>query len=149
MLRLASCSVLACGIVLLAAAPAFAEWRRLDSPNFVVIGDVGGGTLRDVALRFEGFRETLTRVLSARATGTAVPTVVIVFPSDSAFRPFKPRYQGKPVDGVAGLFVGRRDISYIALVADGQEERLRVVFHEYAHLVTSNLTRNLPVWIAE
>ena len=135
--------------MLLGAAPGFAEWRRLDSPNFVVIGDVGGGTLRNVALRFEGFRETLTRVLSARATGTAVPTIVIVFPSDSAFRPFKPRYQGNVQDTVAGLFVGRRDVNYIAVVADGQEERLRVVFHEYAHLVTSNATRNLPVWLAE
>jgi hypothetical protein len=138
-----------CGIVLLDAAPGFAEWRRLDSPNFVVIGDVGGGTLRHVALRFEGFRETLTRVLSARATGTAVPTIVIVFPSDSAFRPFKPRYQGKVVDEVAGLFVGRRDVNYIAVVDDGREERLRVVFHEYAHLVTSNVARNIPVWLAE
>jgi hypothetical protein len=149
LLRLVPWFGIACGMVLLDAAPTSAEWRRLDSPNFVVIGDVGGGTLRDMALRFEGFRDTLTRVLSARATGTAVPTIVIVFPSDSAFRPFKPRYQGKVQDTVAGVFIGRRDVNYIAVVADGQEERLRVVFHEYAHLVTSNATRNLPVWLAE
>ena len=88
-------------------------------------------------------------MLSARATNSAVPTIVIVFPSDSAFRPFKPRYQGKVVDDVAGLFVGRRDVNYIVVVDDGREERLRVVFHEYAHLVTSNVARNLPVWLAE
>ncbi len=46
--------------------PAAAEWRRLESPNFVVVGDVSARTLREVAVEFEGFRETLTRVLSER-----------------------------------------------------------------------------------
>ena len=131
-----------------AAAPAAAEWRRVDSPNFVVIGEVGGGELRDIAVKFEGFRETLSRVLTERATATAVPTVVIVFPSDRAFTPFKPTFEGKPVE-LAGLFVGRRDINYIALVSDRRQERLRVVFHEYAHLVISNLARSIPTWLNE
>jgi len=43
------------------AAPAAAEWRRIDSPNFVVIGDVSARTLRSVAIEFEGFRETIGR----------------------------------------------------------------------------------------
>jgi hypothetical protein len=94
----------------IAARPAFADWKRIDSPNFVVIGDVSAGQLRDVAVRFEGFRETLSRVLSQRATATAVPTVVIVFPSDKALTPFKPRFKGKPVE-LSGLFVPRSDIN--------------------------------------
>ena len=120
----------------------------MDSPNFVVVGDVGARDLRDIAVKFEGFRETLGRVLTARATATAVPTVVIVFPSDRAFTPFKPLFDGKPIE-LAGLFVGRRDINYIALVADGREDRLKVVFHEYAHLVISNFTHTLPTWLNE
>jgi tetratricopeptide (TPR) repeat protein len=131
------------------AAPCTAEWRRIDSPNFVVIGDVSERTLRGVAVQFEGFRETLTRVLTERATATPVPTVVIVFPSDRAFTPFKPTYQGKPVP-ISGLFVARPDANYIAMVADGgQADGLRIVFHEYAHLVVSNVFRNVPVWLNE
>ncbi len=41
-----------------AAAPPQSQWRRLDSPNFIVIGEVAAGDLRDVAVKFEGFRET-------------------------------------------------------------------------------------------
>ena len=131
-----------------AVTPAAAEWRRVDSPNFVVVGDVGARTLRDVAVQFEGFRETLTRVLSERATSTAVPTVVIVFPSDRAFTPFKPKYEGRPA-AISGLFVSRPDVNYIAMVAGGGPEALRIVFHEYAHLVVANVARNVPAWVNE
>src|SRR6185503_15236266 len=104
--------LLSASLLVTAAAPFQAQWRRLDSPNFIVIGEVGAGELRDIAVKFEGFRETLGRVLNERVTSTAVPTVVIVFRGDGTFSPFKPLYQGKRMD-VAGLFVPRRDINYI------------------------------------
>ncbi|MEN3338137.1 MAG: hypothetical protein V7647_1813 [Acidobacteriota bacterium] len=125
-----------------------AEWRRLDSPNFIIVGDVAPGTLRDVAVSFEGFRETLSRVLTSRVTSTAVPTVVLVFGSDKAFTPFKPRFNGKPVE-LAGLFVGRGDVNYIALNEAAGTEGRRVVFHEYAHLIISNVASNMPLWLNE
>src|SRR5262249_15587431 len=129
------------------ATPAAAEWKRIDSPNFVVIGDVSAGQLRDVAVRFEGFAETLGRLLSQLATATAVPTIVVVFPSDRAFTPFKMRFNGKPV-AMSGLFLPRSDINYIAVVAGG-ESQLQVIFHEYAHLIISNVSHNVPVWLNE
>ena len=141
---------LAVFVLLFALAPAgraAAEWRRIDSPGFVVVGDVGERQLREVANRFEGFRETLSRVLVAQATSSAVPTVVIVFPSSRAFTPFKPIYNGKPIDA-AGLFVSGSDVNYIAVVHDGATTP-RIVFHEYAHLVIANLARNVPVWLSE
>jgi hypothetical protein len=130
------------------AAPAAAEWKRLDSPNFVVVGDVGAGDLKNIARRFEAFRETLSLVLTPAATATAVPTVVMVFPSDSAFTPFKPRYNGKPV-GMTGLFMPRQDANYIAIVRDLNENAMRGVFHEYAHLLISNISDVVPVWLNE
>jgi hypothetical protein len=135
-------------LLVTAAAPPQAQWRRLDSPNFIVIGEVGAGELRDIAVKFEGFRETLGRVLNERVTSTAVPTLVIVFRGDGTFNPYKPRYQGKRME-VAGLFVARRDINYIAMVADNDDQRLRVVFHEYAHLLVSNTGQRVPVWLNE
>ena len=81
-------SALTALMVLLAAAPSAAEWRRLDSPNFTVIGDVSARELRDLAVKFEGFRETLGRAINERATNAAVPTVIIVFPNDKAFTPW-------------------------------------------------------------
>jgi tetratricopeptide (TPR) repeat protein len=131
-----------------AAARAEAQWRRIDSPNFVVIGDQGARDLRDIAVKFEAFRETLSRVLTERAIATAVPTVVIVFPHDRAFTPFKPKFQGRPIE-VGGLFVPRQNINFIAIVSDGDPRRLPTVFHEYAHLVISNVNRTVPVWLSE
>ena len=137
-----------CLIACLAPATAGAEWRRLETPNFVVIGDASEGDLRNIAVQFEGFRETLGRVLSAKATATAVPTVVVVFPHDRAFTPYKPLYKGKPVDA-AGVFYSGRDANYITLVNDVRDGRLRVLFHEYAHLMISNMVMNLPTWLNE
>jgi hypothetical protein len=93
-----ACAAATLVLCTLVASPCAAEWRRVDSPNFVVVGDVSVGTLRDTGLNFEGFRETLSRVLTDRVTGTAVPTVVLVFSSDRAFTPFKPKYQGEAVE---------------------------------------------------
>jgi hypothetical protein len=129
-------------------APASAEWRRLDSPNFVVVGDVSAGDLRTIAVKFEGFRETLGRIMSEQAVSTAVPTIVIVFPSDRAFTPFKPLFRGKPIE-MGGVFMARRDLNYIALVSDGRADRFDIVFHEYAHLLLSNMGRRIPVWLNE
>jgi Protein of unknown function (DUF1570) len=130
------------------ASAAEAQWRRLDSPNFVVIGDVSEGSLRDIAVKFEAFREFLGRVLGERAISTPVPTVVLVFPHERAFTPFKPVYLGKPKN-VAGLFLSRRDINYIAIVNDERADRFGVVFHEFAHLVISNLGTRVPLWLNE
>lgn len=129
-------------------APAAAEWRRLDTPNFIVIGEASARDLGHIAAQFESFRETLSRILSARATATAVPTVVIVFPDERAFAPFERLFQGKPVDS-AGAFHGDRDFNFIAILNDARPGGIRVVFHEYAHLVISNITMNLPTWLDE
>jgi hypothetical protein len=131
-----------------ATVPAQSNWRRIDTPNFVCIGDVPASALRDVVFRFEGFREILGRLHGARLVGSAVPTVVIVFPTDYAIGPFRPKFNGKPVD-VAGLLVPGRDVNYIAAVNDGNPERLRVIFHEYTHLVARNGSQHLPVWLSE
>jgi hypothetical protein len=128
------------------ADPVFAEWRRIDSPNFVVVGDVSAGELREITRRFESFREVLARVLTERLIASAVPTVVVVFPSDRAFTPFKPKFNGKTIE-LSGLFLPRRDVNYIAMVRDWDEDTMRVVFHEYSHLITSNIAGNVPVWL--
>jgi hypothetical protein len=135
-------------LLTLSAVPVFADWRRIESPNFVVLGDVGAGDLREITGRFESFREVLSRVLTEKVVSTAVPTVVLVFPSDRAFTPFKPKFNGKPIE-LTGLFLPRRDANYIALVRDWDEGSMRVVFHEYAHLITSNIAGSLPVWLNE
>ena len=120
----------------------------MDSPNFVVIGEVSAHELTVVAAQFERFHETLRRILGDGVTSTPVPTIVIVFPSDRAFSPLMPVVQGKTLP-VGGRFLGAQDINYIAIVSDRQSGRLRALFHEYAHLLMSNMSRNVPIWLSE
>lgn len=143
---------LACAITWLAATGATTRaqnnWRRIDSPNFVAIGDIAASNLRDLVGKFERFRETLSRLHGPSLVGSAVPTVIVVFPSDYSMEPFLPKYNGKAVEA-AGLFVPARDVNYIAMVDDNNPERLRVVFHEFTHLAGSNSARQLPTWLSE
>jgi hypothetical protein len=137
-----------CLCVAMAATPAAAQWRRLDTPNFVVIGDVSAGELRSAGARFEGFREAVGSYLRNQLTTSVVPTVVVVFSSDGAFNPFKPRFQGKRVE-VDGIFLPGRYVNYIALVNGHDEERQRVIMHEFAHLLVSNSGLDVPLWLNE
>ena len=58
-----------CLVCLLAiAAPASAAWHRIDTPNFIVVGDVSARELRATATKFEGFHEALRRVLPSSTT---------------------------------------------------------------------------------
>jgi hypothetical protein len=127
------------------AAP---KWSRLDTPNFIVIGTGSVSSLRELGKQFEGFREALTRLLSSAVTSTPVPTVVIAFPDDKSFEPFRPVYNGKPVE-LAGLFMPRSAVNYILLGPNHGMEELRPVFHEYTHLMVSNVAPVLPVWLNE
>jgi hypothetical protein len=130
------------------ASPSTAEWRRVESPNFVVVGEVPARTLQDVALEFEAFREAVSRALTERPTSSAVPTVIVVFPNEKAFVPFRALPHGKPVSN-SGMFVARPDVNYAAVVADGKSDATRALFHEYAHVIIANTARNVPLWLGE
>jgi hypothetical protein len=144
--------VLACVVGFLCAAaiaaPSDAQWRRLDTPNFIVIGDVPARDLRAAGARFEGFREALGSILNDRLTTSLVPTVVVVFSSDGAFTPFKPRFQGRRVD-VDGVFLQGRHVNYIAIVNGRDDEPQRVIMHEFAHLLVANTGLEVPLWLHE
>src|SRR5260221_2871008 len=120
MTRQAPMAFRSCGGVLLtlmAATTAASDeprWARVDTPNFVVIGTGSEKHLQTVGAQFEGFREALTRLLSPTATSTAVPTIVMAFPDDKSFKPFKPVYEGKPVE-IGGVFGPRQDGNYILI----------------------------------
>ena len=90
-------------VMLMTARPLHADprWSRLDTPNFIILGQ-GDSSLREVGRQFEGFREALTRVLSATVTATPVPTIVVAFPDEKSFLPFEPVFEGKAVE-VGGL----------------------------------------------
>ena len=135
-------------LFLLAPLQAAAEWGGLRTPHFYVIGDVSAGRLRDVALRFEQFREVVTQLLPAALRAGSAPVVVIVFPNDRSYRPFMPVVNGRTVP-VAGFFVDGADVNYITMNIEAGAAAFPVVFHEYSHLLLSTAFAHAPIWFNE
>jgi hypothetical protein len=140
--------VLAAIVASLARLVAASAWTTLNSANFVMVGDAGERSLHDVALRLEQFRAVIALLFPRVKQSTGVPTVVVVFGSNKAYEPFRPRYQGKTVQ-VAGYFVQASDTNYVTLTTEDADEGLRVVYHEYTHFLVGNSMTAAPVWLNE
>jgi hypothetical protein len=112
------------------------RWMRVETKNFTLVGNASEGDIRKIATKLETFRETLSLMFPKAKIKTAVPTTVVIFKSDEAFHPFKPRYKGKIRDSVGGYFIPGWDVNYIALTAEKElSDPYAVIFHEYEHYV--------------
>jgi tetratricopeptide (TPR) repeat protein len=149
---------LAAALCLLLAAPALLSardraedsWTSVQSKNFLLVGNAGEPSVRDVAARLEQFREAFLRLLPVENFDASVPLTVIVFKDDATYRPFEPLYAGRPA-GVAGFFQSSPDIDYITLSVDRRHVRSAdaLAFHEYAHLLVRNGFGSAPLWFNE
>lgn len=129
------------------------EWIMVQSKNFKLMGNASERDIRKVATKLEQFREVFSRVFAGVNFSSAIPTNVIVFKSDSAYKPFKPkRADGKIDNFVAGFFQPGEDENYITLSTEGEDARtFEVIFHEYVHfLVNTNIGKSkVPPWFNE
>src|SRR6185295_14004437 len=121
------------------------EWVSVRSKNFFLIGNSTDKEVKKVAVRLEQFRDVFTRLFPNVKFNSPVPITVIVFKSDSSFRPFKP----SPT--LAGYFQAGEDINYIALTTElfSGDDPFTVIFHEYTHLLVNNTSGNVPLWFNE
>lgn len=121
------------------------NWVSVRTKNFLLVGNAEEKSIKNVGLKLEQFREVFTYLFPTLKFNTPVPTTVVVFKSDSAYGPFKP----KP--NVAGHFQPGPDVNYIALSTEvrGEQDPYSIIFHEYTHLLVENTFENAPVWFNE
>lgn len=124
-----------------------ADWVRVETPNLIVFGP-GEKRTKEIAAEFERFRDAVSQILSGATTVSPVPTIVIVFENDATFNPYRPTFNGKPVR-VGGFYTGSANDDMIAFPSGAGDDSLRIIFHEYTHLITANASRGLPVWVGE
>ncbi|HWS86374.1 MAG TPA: tetratricopeptide repeat protein [Pyrinomonadaceae bacterium] len=148
-------SLVAALAVLLAAQAAAAKetWTSVRSQNFFLVGSASEKEIRQVATRLEQFREVFTKLFPKVNFNTPVPTTVVVFKSDSAYKPFKPVADGKTVE-VGGYFQSGEDVNYITLTperAGGAPNPYGTIYHEYTHLLVNNSLGPgaAPAWFNE
>jgi hypothetical protein len=127
------------------------SWRSIQTNNLFVIGNTDPENLRQVAAWLECFHSAFARLISRSVVNSSVPTTVVVFRDESSFRPFKPLYQGKPLN-LAGYFQPGSDVNYIAILLDrnqGQRDPYSTAFHEYVHLHLGQNVPGVPLWLNE
>ena len=130
------------------AAWAGPAWTRLRAPSFTLEGNVPESDLRNVALRFEQFREVLNRLLPNASLVTPTPLTVVVFAYDRDFKPVRPLFNGKPIEA-AGYALTSPVGTSITLCVEYGERAYPVIYHEYGHLLINNAVPHLPVWASE
>src|SRR5690606_24225888 len=124
------------------------KWTEVRSASFLFVGDAPEGQIRDIARKLEQFREVMLRALPGAATGSPVPTVVLVCATGRTLRPMRPLYRGSPIE-VAGFFQSGEDVNYMVINAELADAALPTVFHEYSHALVGNTFGRLPVWVGE
>ncbi len=130
-------------------ATAKETWTSVRTKNFRLVGNAGEKDIRRVATRLEQFRQIFGLLLPKVNFSAPVPTTVIVFKDDGAYKPFKPLYRGKPAN-VSGYFQPGQDVNYITLTAELRDESAyAVIFHEYVHLLVGNTVGDVPPWFNE
>ena len=119
-------------------------WTSVRSRNFLLIGNASEKEIRQVGTRLEQFREVFTHLFTKINFNSPVQTTVVVFKSDSSYRPFKPNAN------TAGYFQPGPDVNYITLTTEvrGEQNPYNVIFHEYTHLLVNNPIGNVPTWFS-
>jgi tetratricopeptide (TPR) repeat protein len=154
-MRRSASTLLALLLLLLACAQAAVakdDWTSVRSKNFFLVGNAGEKEIKQVANRLEQFREVFRHLFRDVSFDSPVPTTVVVFKNDGAYKPFKPVVEGKIRD-VAGYFQSGEDVNYITLTPPrgGGEDPYRTIYHEYVHLLVANNlgAGSVPPWFNE
>jgi tetratricopeptide (TPR) repeat protein len=141
-------TVLCLLLVFCCPQPASAKdnWVSVRSKNFLLIGNANEKEIRKVGVRLEQFREVFSRLFVRANFKTPVPTTVIVFKSESSYRPFK------PMPNVSGYFQSGSDVNYITLSTESrstEQNSFNIIFHEYTHLLIDATSGSVPTWFNE
>jgi tetratricopeptide (TPR) repeat protein len=130
------------------STPAFAadKWLSIHTKNFLLVGNAGESDIRRVGRTLEEFRSALAMLFPKMEQSSSVPTTILVFKNDEAFKPFKPIYKGQPSNALA-YFQPGEDVNYIALTATLPSPV--VILHEYVHFLLRENVGTLPLWISE
>ena len=148
-----SCNVFICVSVclgpLVLCAAAKDKWISVHSNNFFLVGNASEHDIRQTASKLEQFRQVFSLLFPKLKINSSVPTTVVVFKSDAAYKPFKPLYQGK-VTNIGGYFQPGPDGNYITLTSELREGfPYATILHEYVHFLTRDISRYSLVWVEE
>lgn len=134
---------LALALIALTPASAFAEWRRAESPNFIVYSDGSERNLRDYTARLERF-DALMRVRFGRGTDESIRKLpVYMVENGGALRTALPKLP----EGFTGYYSTSENDIFAILVRGESDD---ILLHEYTHhFMARTGNGRYPGWLSE
>lgn len=132
-------------------APQSREWKRVRMGDFEAVGNASAGDMAKMLSGLACFRGAFVSMFPSLRLASPVPTVTLLFKDAAAFDRFKPRDEkGRREENVGGYFISDDDVNLMVLpVQAWGDAGMAIVFHEYAHYLTSLNMARLPTWLSE
>jgi tetratricopeptide (TPR) repeat protein len=130
------------------ARPSAAQgtWLRIETPRFIVLGEVPRARLHAIAGRLEAFRGALERLHPGSRTSPR-ETFVYVFQNPERGRPFTPAASGggHPLGISQAYDLG----NFVTVAAPRDDPPLEPLLHAYAHQFLDDNFPRLPLAVTE
>jgi tetratricopeptide (TPR) repeat protein len=130
---------------LLASTPALAEWRRAETPRFIVYSDGNERALRDSALQLELYENALRYMHGANPDGASPQKIAIYLVQGSKdLKAVEPELR----DEVAGFYQATNDEIFALAIRERRD--MQTLLHEYAHhFMIGSFATGFPAWFVE
>ena len=123
-------------------------WFETRTVNFHLYSCGSTKEVARLADRLEQFREAYSLLAGAQAVASP-PIVVLAFPDQASMQPFLPLYQGRPCDLTAFFNRGSDENLIVLALSSSDAVSLKVIFHEYTHLLLRHHQPYWPLWLSE
>lgn len=159
--RLVPCLIASAVLAALSASPApaqaprqprmSAEWKRVPSEHFTIVGTSSAGHLAELAVELETFLAVVQQMTPSLKEVSPVPTYVVALKDRGAYNAFQLRNaKGRREKWVAGYFMAQPDAAFMVMPWGGSDkDSLRLVLHEFAHYLSIRGVSRLPLWVSE
>ena len=137
-----ACALASC--VLSSPAQAL-EWRRADTPRFIVYSDGDAGTLREAAQQLELYETALRLMHQLDPNGASAQRIAIYLVRDHAgLTAVEPDLR----DEVAGFYQATDDEIFAMAIRERRDQS--TLLHEYAHhFMIGSFATGFPAWFIE
>lgn len=131
------------GLVAL-ASPAHAEWRRAESPHFIIYGETSERELRSYATKLEAYDYMLRSRMGLRTDAPVVRKLPIYLVTSNGLNTIMPRATR---DNLAGFYSASTEDIFAIALRSGSDDTLQ---HEYFHhFMMQNFSGAYPAWLVE
>ncbi len=144
-----------CFFVLAALPPpawAFhSSWLEVTTPHFIVASNSPAAQARLVAEQLERVRAVFQKAFPGMRLYPDVPVVVLVPADQATFADLEPKtWLEQGAVGRQGMFYRGPDVNYVlVLIGAAGDDRYRVVYHEFSHLMLEDNYKSIPLWLNE